>query len=248
MTNLYQPIQKDIGYDIKKIRYYIGMKRWELFFSFVLLSLFFGFTLIVKHQYFEHIDLDVTVKVQDHIPHSFDTIFSIFSLIGSAEVISLFLLPPLFFFYKFWRSIVILVGYGFGLFIEVIGKTFLSHSGPPHFFFRYDLGFNFPSSYIETLHSYPSGHSYRTLFVVYVWFVYLFETVHSKSIRALIFLISSGLCAIMLVSRVCLGEHWTSDVIGGALLGLGLAMASCAFRKLPQQVKKIRHEVRSTHS
>jgi len=225
------------------------MKRRELFLSFLVLGLFVGFTLLVKHHYFEQLDLDTTVKVQDHISHSFDTVFSIFSLIGSAEVISLFLLPPLFLFYKFWRSILILGGYGFGLFVEVIGKTFLSHSGPPHLFFRYDLGFNFPSAYIETMHSYPSGHSYRTLFVVYVWVVYLFETQSSKSLKAFIFLICAGLCAIMLVSRVCLGEHWTSDVIGGALLGLGLAIATCAFRKVSPAIEKLhKHEVRSTNS
>ncbi len=214
------------------------MKRLEFFFSVLVLGLFGVFTILVRQHLFDQLDLDLTVKLQDHISHFFDTGFSFFSILGAAEIISFFLLVPLFLYYKS-RGILIFLAYGFGLFIEVVGKTFLTHSGPPHLFFRNDINFHFPSSYIETLHSYPSGHSYRTVFIAYVWFVYLFERYPSRVTRSIVFLIIASLCAIMLISRVSLGEHWTTDVVGGSLLGLGLAMASCALRK--PVIKKQKH-------
>jgi len=215
------------------------MKRRELFFASIILCLFVVFSLLVEQNLFQHLDLSITVKLQDHISDSFDTGFSLFSLIGSAEIISLFLLFPALVYYK-WRSLVIFFSYAFGLFIEVIGKTFLIHSGPPHLFSRYDLGFSLPTGYIHTLHSYPSGHSYRTAFVVYVWFLFLYETAKTRTQKIVAFSATGSFCAIMLISRVSLGEHWTTDVVGGSLLGLGLAVASCAFRetRLSQNIQK----------
>jgi membrane-associated phospholipid phosphatase len=212
------------------------IKRKELLLSFLVLFLFGVFTLIVKSHITDGIDLDITVKSQNHLPVVFDTAFSVFSLLGSAEIIS-FLILPIFLIYK-WRSVVIFFSYGFGMLIEVIGKTFLDHKGPPHLFFRYDLNFEFPTSYIQTYHSYPSGHSFRTIFIISIWLLILFQTAQSKQTKTLITLVSLFFCVIMLFSRITLGEHWTTDVIGGSLLGLGMALGSFALTQTPLVMRK----------
>jgi len=214
------------------------MKRSEFLLSFVVLLCFAIFTLLVRARLFVNWDLATTVRLEDHMPEVFDTPFSIFSVIGSAEVISLFLLP-IFLIYK-WRSLVIYLTYGVGLFIEVVGKTFLTHPGPPHMFFRNDIDFRFPSSYIETAHSYPSGHSYRSIFIVSVWVLALLASSKSKNTKIILTLCALLFCGIMLISRVSLGEHWTTDVIGGTLLGLGFALFSSAVTLTSKKIAKIK--------
>lgn len=202
------------------------IKSFYWWIAAISLVLFTIFTYLVKKRLFVKLDFDMTVRVQDQIPLSFDTFFSIFSLLGSFEITGVFLLI----FLLLQRNIYYLVSFFF-LFlahvIEIVGKTFLSHPGPPFLFFRYDLGFLFPSSYIQAGSSYPSGHSLRAVFIAVV--VCYFLLIRPKRIRKLNILLSAAaitFSVIMLISRVSLGEHWLTDVIGGLLLGLGFGSLS----------------------
>ncbi len=110
-----------------------------------LLFLFIPFTFIVHAGFFDQMDFDTTVHLQNFIPRFFDTPFSILSLIGSLESAVLILLLILF---KLKRMTYFFVLCGFALFhlVELFGKTFVTHPGPPFSFFRYDLTVLFLSS------------------------------------------------------------------------------------------------------
>ncbi|MCL4387390.1 phosphatase PAP2 family protein [Patescibacteria group bacterium] len=212
---------------------------------FVFLFLFFS--KVVKRDTLTQFDFDMTVKLQNHIPIRVDPFFSFLSLLGSAEVIIIFLIFVLFvagskakagssadklisFIKTRTFRIPIIILFASAHFVEIIGKAFLNHPGPPHMFYRYDIPFNFPSSYVQPGSSYPSGHSMRIIFLSVILFaIFARSKKLSLELKALLSLSVMGIAALMLVSRVSLGEHWTSDVIGGSVLGLGMGLISLIF-------------------
>lgn len=196
--------------------------------SFLLLLAFAVFTFLVKEDILNRIDFDATVRLQDNLPKKYDSFLSGFSLVGSFEILAglIFLIALL---RKKIISFLVFIPFAGAHLVEIIGKAFVHHPGPPFMFFRYNFDFLFPSSYVQTGSSYPSGHSLRTVFVS-VMFFYL---IMKSKLKIPVKLLLSGLLIvfniIMLMSRVSLGEHWASDVIGGALLGLSSGIFALIF-------------------
>lgn len=195
-----------------------------LFVSISIFSLFLIFSYLAHKDFFTQFDFDTTVRLQDNISRRFDVWFSFLSLIGSFEIATVFLLVLLFIRRKL-RGFFALFLYVSMHVIEIFGKALITHLGPPFMFYRYAIDFIFPSTYVKPGYSYPSGHAARTAFISAIL---LFMLLRSKKLSKRVKLVSTlsvlGFDIIMFVSRVYLGEHWASDVIGGGLLGLALGI------------------------
>ncbi|MFA5933145.1 MAG: phosphatase PAP2 family protein [Microgenomates group bacterium] len=208
-----------------------------LLISATIFLVFVIFSNYVARERFTQLDFDLTTKFQDHISRKFDLPFTILSLVGSAEITGIIWLTLTIFIFlkRHWMAFFALSLFWIGHIFELFGKTFVFHPAPPHLFYRGSVEFNFPSHYVQSAFSYPSGHMMRTSFLATFLFLYFYY----KTGNSVKYPILAGLVVfilIMAISRIYLGEHWTSDVIGGTLLGISLGIFS-AIWLLPKQTK-----------
>lgn len=206
----------------------IKIKRKQVLFAAIgvlFLFLFFLFTMIVRADVLRSFDFNTTVRLQDKTPLRFDHFFSILSVIGRFEYTATFLAIILLLRRRIW-GIIVFGLFGFAHVLELIGKTILHQPGPPNMFLRSQYS-EFPGIYVHTDASYPSGHSLRSVFLGILLIFFILRT---KRLHPILKIILIGgillLVGAMLYSRVSLGEHWTTDVLGGSLLGIGIAALS----------------------
>lgn len=216
------------------------VKLFLLFFVFTLLFTYFSYS--VAKERWQQTDFDTTVKLQDHInperSRKIDEIFSYFSLIGSAEVTVGFCLVMMFLLLIRKR---LLAAIGWMMIVpasvaEIFGKLVVFHPGPPVLFHRSILPTHLPSFYVHTDFSYPSGHMTRTIFIITIFAVMMVFSTKNYFHRATIFICLVFFALMMGVTRVYLGEHWSSDVIGGGLLGAALGLFASVLILQPKKV------------
>ncbi|GCE40870.1 membrane-associated phospholipid phosphatase [Rhodococcus wratislaviensis] len=74
---------------------------------------------------------------------------------------------------------------------------------------------------LETDHSFPSGHATGAM-ALFTMAAVMFGYALPPTRRALLLVLAAAVTVVVSVTRLYLGEHWLTDVVGGVLLG-GLA-------------------------
>lgn len=196
-----------------------------------LFAIFTIFSYTVAKESWQKIDFDTTVKLQDHISRRFDLQFSYFSLLGSVEatftiagILALIYLVRLKILATLAWALIIPAS-----FVELFGKLVLFHPSPPVLFHRSILETTLPSFYIQTNFSYPSGHMIRTSFILTILAVLVIFGGRSIYFKLIALGCLVGVLFMMSLTRVYLGEHWTSDVIGGVMLGISTGLLASIF-------------------
>lgn len=200
------------------------MPRW-LFLFFIGGALFVGFVLfsfLVHKDIFTQLDFNTTVRLQDNIGRNWDREFSWFSELGSFEVMLIFLIALFVILRKWVAGAIAFVLFGGFHLIEIFGKYMVDHPPPPHFLLRTKNMVDFPQFHVSADFSYPSGHAGRASFISVVLLVLLWQAKLPRFAKIALSVVILGYDVTMFASRVTLGEHWLSDIIGGSLLGAGL--------------------------
>jgi membrane-associated phospholipid phosphatase len=213
------------------------MKRLSILLSVISLIAFFFFSKAVRSGVMKDIDFAATVKIQEKIDRS--SRLRTTALIGNVFEGSTFLASPGFsvamvlvltvaasvdFRNKKIRLRGLSVPVLFALLVlaEIYGKTVVEHPAPPFSFIKNPHTI-FPPEYINDQYSYPSGHAARALFLSMVFFAVSGFGHAATSKRLVIYTVLAGYVLLVSVSRIYLGHHWLSDIIGGILIGAGMA-------------------------
>ncbi|MEP7198598.1 MAG: phosphatase PAP2 family protein [Chloroflexota bacterium] len=188
--------------------------------AFGTLALFASFT-----NYFP-LDLTITLAVQSINFRAFDIVMRYLTIIGFApQVLLLWALIVLYIYVTGlkWESVMALFAVVGASVIGAAAKLIVNRPRP-------DAGLvNVIDKLTDT--SFPSGHVlFYVSFVGFLWFL-CYTLLKPSWRRTLALIVFGATVALSGVSRIYLGEHWPSDVLGAYLLGsVWLAITIAVYR------------------
>lgn len=161
-------------------------------------------------------DLAITRWLQQSASPTLDTLLSLLTFLGNAEITIVFaILMGIALVRRGQAPLAIALWAVFigGSAIEWAAKHSLPHASVPESLQRH--GLNIFHHQFYTPYSYPSGHAFRTLLLAtaisWIW-------TGAREGAAWLRYLLGALVILMGVAVVYLGDHWASEVVGGFLL------------------------------
>ncbi len=196
---------------------------------FLVFATFIILTVFVARQVTRPFDLMVTQWIQSITSRQWDIALYFFTVLGSIEFSCFALLVVCWYFYRkyHWPGVFLYLFFFMVLSgVEFLWKYIVANTAPGPEFDRNP--FHWALVMVRTPYAFPSGHTFRSLFLLGIWY----QRLHNKFLppKAYVWLhtlIISIFAFGIGYSRIYLGDHWMSDVVGGGLLAvLGLLLVS----------------------
>lgn len=161
------------------------------------------------------IDIKFSREIQEHQNPVIDRVMYLISTPGymPESVILVTVTSLLFFLFKYKKAAVFVLLTGLSGLVSTIIKALVNRPRPPKDLVRI--------VFETTQQSFPSGH--MMFYVVFFGFLILLmaQLEHiSKALKYIVIVISLFFIFTIPFSRIYLGAHWFTDVLGGFLLGL----------------------------
>jgi undecaprenyl-diphosphatase len=187
---------------------------------FAAIGAFAVLTFIVKTTPLLTLDIQITHALQSINSPLFATAMSLISWPGfppQSFVISVLIVLIIYLLGLQWEAVAALVAAFLPPVVNIIVKDLIQRPRP-----GVDLVHVFR---ILNSFSFPSGHvMFYVGFFGFLWFLAFTLLKHSWR-RTLLLILFGSLIALIGISRIYLGQHWASDVLGAYLLG-GLTLAA----------------------
>lgn len=207
-------------YTQEKERIYLLLTLFVILFSVLTILVAFGIT--------DGIDKQVSEEISDEPDGSLFNLMEYITRMGSVY----FLLPA---------SIIVMIVFYYlkETLLSILYASLMLSLVPAYRIVKYILGRPRPEiGFIhETGYSYPSGHtvaSFTFFMGLYVFYQILYKNEHNVPLLLLCIILSF----LVGISRMILGVHYLTDVLGGVLLGGILIMVfSVIFEKMNRELE-----------
>lgn len=192
----------------------------------LLLAIGFGLiVLFISNKKIVSFDDRISEYIQSLNSAVLTNIMKLFTFIGSGSVIAVIVIIALILFYAILRhrsELVLLIGVVVGSALLNVVLKIIFHRARPTI-----------NRLIEVSgYSFPSGHSMAAFTLYGILSFLLWKHISSYQGRTLLIIVSVLMIAMIGISRIYLGVHYPSDVLGGFLVsGIWLILSIWTFQK-----------------
>lgn len=180
----------------------------------LLLFVILGYVVKFHPNYLKDFDSLIQITLRGDLPHTLTFFFSsVTSLINTPVIMTWVAVLAGFFLYKkWWSEAILLIGNLAltGLLVAFL-KNIYQHSRPAIQHLVEEGGFSF-----------PSGHSLASTLIFGTLLIIVSQRIKSVQTKRILQSLMIVMIFIIMTSRVYLGVHYPTDVLGSFLLGLGV--------------------------
>lgn len=180
----------------------------------LLLFVILGYVVKFHPNYLKDFDSLIQITLRGDLPHTLTFFFSsVTSLINTPVIMTWVAVLAGFFLYKkWWSEAILLIGNLAltGLLVAFL-KNIYQHSRPAIQHLVEEGGFSF-----------PSGHALASTLIFGTLLIIVSQRIKSVQTKRILQSLMVVMIFIIMTSRVYLGVHYPTDVLGSFLLGLGI--------------------------